>query len=78
MDDVIVKFPSREWAVCAMADLEAEGCRAQLLERCDGQGLWQVRVTGPAGKIAELREAAEGRRPRVDWEAFVNLTLAGR
>ena len=78
MDEVIVGFPSREWARCAITDLATEGCLAELLDGGDERGCWQLRVSGPADKISEIRLAARGPAARVDWAAFVNLALAGR
>ena len=77
MDEVVVSFPSREWAESAVGDLAAEGCQAELLPEPDACGLWQLRVSGPSALIAEIRSAIHVPAVRVDWEAFVNDAVGG-
>ena len=75
MDEVVVRFPSREWAESAIADLAAAGCEGELLPERDACGLWQLRVRGPAHLVAEIRFAIHLPETRVDWEAFVNQAV---
>ena len=71
----MVPVPSREWALSAVDDLRAEGFSAEVVgQDCDG--LWQVRVEGPAGSIAEMRYAMNTPRANVCWETFVNEAVA--
>ena len=71
MDSVVVPVPTREWALSAVDDLRGEGLTAELVgQDCDG--LWQVRVEGPAGTIAEIRYGLNRPRANVCWETFVN------
>ena len=75
MDSVVVPVPSREWALAAVADLRGEGLDAVLLGRMD-DGLWHVRIEGPAGTIAEIRYGLAPTPKRVCWETFVNAALS--
>jgi len=74
MDSVVVPVPSREWALCAIEDLRREGLFADL-DGQDANGMWQVRVEGPAGTIAEIRYGLQPPRARVCWETFVNAAV---
>jgi hypothetical protein len=74
-EELVIGFPTREWAEAAIGDLALEGCRAELLSAVDSSGQWQVRVTGCLEKLAELRAAARPPCDRVDWEAFVNAAV---
>jgi len=74
MDSIVVPVTSREWALCAVDDLRAEGLTAELVGQ-DVDGRWQVRVEGPAGTIAEIRYGLQAPRGRVCWESFVNAAI---
>ena len=74
-DEVIVGFPTRVWAESAIEDLAAEGLTAELLDEVNAKGHWQVRITGCAEKLAEIRSACQPPCPPVDWEAFVNAAV---
>lgn len=76
MDEIVIRFPSREWALSAIADLAGEGCQAELLSDRDACGLWQLRVRGPSHLVAEIRLAIHVPESRVDWEAFVNEAVS--
>ncbi|MDP9325536.1 MAG: hypothetical protein M3O87_03255 [Candidatus Dormibacteraeota bacterium] len=71
-DRVIVRIPTREWAVDAIGGLRDEGFEATLLEPevCDGP--WRLLVEGPADRIACMRQGAHGPSQPFCWEAFVN------
>lgn len=75
MDSIRVPVASREWALCAVEDLRREGLTAEL-DGQDADGLWQVRVEGPAGTIAEIRYGLQLPRARVCWETFVNAAVS--
>jgi hypothetical protein len=74
-EELVIGFPTREWAEAAIGDLAAEGCAAELLADLDPNGHWQVRVSGCPEKLAGLREASRLPSERVDWEAFVNAAV---
>lgn len=73
-DQTVVRLPNREWAVCAVQDLTAAGCRAELLPEPDALGHWLVLVRGSREQIDAIRQVVEFARPpsRFSWETFVN------
>jgi hypothetical protein len=73
-ESIVVPIPSRDWALCATEDLRREGMSAELVGQNAG-GSWLVRIEGPAGSIAEIRESLQPRSVPVCWEAFVNAAL---
>ena len=75
MDNVVVSVASRAWALGAVDDLRREGLGAEMIGQ-DAAGLWQVRVEGPSGTIAEIRYELQRPRARVCWETFVNSAIA--
>jgi hypothetical protein len=76
-DSIVIKIPTREWALCAIEDLAAEGVRAELLDWTDEAGLHQVRVSGCAESINAIRYELHIAENRVCWESFVNAAIAG-
>ncbi|MEA2682247.1 MAG: hypothetical protein QOK05_575 [Chloroflexota bacterium] len=77
MDDwIIVKVPTRPWALCAIDDLAAEGLKAELLDCTDEAGLYQLRVSGCAESINLIRYELHAPENRICWETFVNATIA--
>ncbi|MFY9615655.1 MAG: hypothetical protein WAT58_09685 [Candidatus Dormiibacterota bacterium] len=75
-DRVVIRIPSREWAVDAIDDLRCEGFVATLLEPESCDGPWRLLVEGPAEKIACMRQAAHGPIQPFCWETFVNQPTA--
>ena len=75
-DRVLVRVPTRAWAVEAISGLRREGFDATLLEpeMCDGP--WRLLIEGPAEKIACMRQAAHGPTRPFCWETFVNQPAA--
>jgi len=55
-DSIVVPIPSRDWALCATEDLRREGMSAELVG-LNERGSWLVRIEGPAGSIAEIRDS---------------------
>lgn len=74
-DTIIVKIPSREWALCAVGDLATEGLTAELLDDTDA-GQYQLRISGPFETIDEIRRELHASQTRVCWESFVNAAIA--
>jgi hypothetical protein len=70
-DSIVVPIPSREWALSAIEDLRREGLTAELEGR-NALGSWLVRIEGPAGTIAEIRNSLQPPPEPVCWEAIVN------
>jgi hypothetical protein len=69
-----VPIPSRDWALCAIDDLRLEGLTAELEGR-NALGSWLVRIEGPAGTIAEIRDSLQPPPEPVCWETFVNAAV---
>jgi hypothetical protein len=73
-DSIVVPIPSRDWALCAIEDLRREGLTAELEGR-NALGSWLVRIEGPDGTIAEIRDSLHPPPEPVRWEAFVNAAI---
>ena len=76
-DRIVVKIPTRPWAVSAVDDLIAEGVKAKLLDCQDAAGLYQVEVSGCPESIALIRYELHIAENRVCWETFVNEAITG-
>ena len=76
-DSIVIKVPTRPWALCAIKDLEREGLTAVLLDRQDADGLYQLQVSGCAETISVMRYELHVAENRVCWETFVNEAIAG-
>ncbi|HEV1997264.1 MAG TPA: hypothetical protein VGR61_03920 [Candidatus Dormibacteraeota bacterium] len=76
-DTIVVKIPSRDWAMCAIDDLATEGLTAELLDTLDAEGVYQLRITGPFETIDVIRQELHVPQTRVCWETFVNAAIAG-
>ena len=77
-DTIVIKLPSREWAMCAIDDLATEGLDAELLDTIDADGLYQLRISGPFETIDVIRSGLESELhppTRVCWESFVNAAI---
>jgi hypothetical protein len=70
----VVPIPSRDWALCAIADLRLEGLSAELVGQ-NARGSWLVRIEGSAGLVAEIRYSLQQRAASVCWEDFVNAAI---
>jgi len=78
MDDIlVVSIPTRAWAVGAIADLAAEGVRAELLDVRDCRGHCQIRISGARESLEIIRRELHVPEKRVCWESFVNGSIAG-
>jgi hypothetical protein len=76
-DSIVIKIPTREWALCAIDDLAAEGIQAELLDQTDDAGLHQLLVCGCEESINVIRYELHIAENRVCWESFVNAAIAG-
>ena len=75
-DTIVVKIPTREWALSAIGDLATEGLTGELLEDLDTDGLHQLRISGPFETIDVIRQELEAAPTRICWETFVNAAIA--
>ena len=75
-DSIVIKVPTRPWALCAIDDLAAEGLTAVLLDCTDDAGLYQLHVSGCSERINVIRYELHVAENRVCWESFVNGAIA--
>ncbi|HEV3233585.1 MAG TPA: hypothetical protein VG329_03450 [Candidatus Dormibacteraeota bacterium] len=73
---VVLRIPTREWAVDAIDDLRGEGFEATLLDPDTCDGPWRLLVEGPADMIARMRQAVHGPIQPFCWETWVNQSAA--